>query len=118
MSDVKIVIKKGNRKVSFVDHYSYPMNFIQGKAEKKSLVEQLDFLLEHEKGKHFSANLVDAGLIIFDVDSRTIDNRKDGGFGFNSLETFPKGWKMLEDDDVITESNFVAKKVEFEKRFM
>ena len=117
MSQIKIVIKKGSKKVSFIDHYSYPMNFIQGKSEKKNLVDQLNFLLEHESGKHFSASPVDAGLIVFDVDSHTIDNRKNGGFNAFNMDIFPSGWKMIESDGVVTSANFKQKKEEFNKRF-
>ena len=116
MSSIKIVINKGSRKVSFTNHYSYPMNFIQGKAEHKSLVKQLNFLLKHEKGS-FDPSPYDAGLIVFDVGKKTIDNRQNGGFDASNLESFPKGWKIIERDGVVTSKNFKAYKKKKEGMF-
>ena len=116
MSQIKIVIKKGSQKVSFVDHYSYPMSFISGKAEHKNLGDQLDFLLQHEKGGQFDPSPVDAGLIVFDMNSKTVDNRENGGFNVFNVEKFPSGWKFIEqDNNIVTQSNFKQKKEEWDK---
>lgn len=115
MSQIKIVIKKGNEKVSFIHHYSYPMNFVQGKAEFKDLNKQLDFLLREEKHNEFDDSPYDAGLIIFDCDRKIIDNRQNGGFGSISIDKFPRGWKFLEERGIINKSRWLKEKERYNR---
>lgn len=90
MSSIKIVIKKGAKKVSFENHYSVAMEIMEGNTNAL-----LNSYLNRYSGR-YDPSPIDAGVVIFDMDKKTLDARNQGGFNSGNLKRFPQGWKMLE----------------------
>ena len=103
MSQCKIVILDGNKKLSFTSHYTYAMEIIEsGKLTQRLQKEMQDW----RDNTHFDPAPVDAGVIVFNLKAKIIEGENQGGFDPRNLKNFTKGWTWIDANGKVNYSNW------------